>query len=95
LVGASPPSIPRRNLPAGVARPEFAGRIVADEQVPNSVSGRRRDHRERIAAASRHHRHMVPAIFDDGGSFSQIEIAVRPKRIREGKLRIEQRYIPI
>ena len=32
--GRSPPSIPRRNPPSGIARPKFAGRIVANEQAP-------------------------------------------------------------
>ena len=35
-------------------------------------------HRERTAVASRHHRDTVLAIFDDGGSFSNIETAERP-----------------
>jgi hypothetical protein len=41
-----------------------------------TASGRQRA-LERTAVASRH-RDTVPAIFDDGGSFLQIEIAVRP-----------------
>ena len=48
-----------------------------------------RDHRDRITigtdattgsgqpVASRHHRDTVPAIFDDGGNFSSVAIAVR------------------